>query len=340
MEMHLRAMAFVLAFTFAAFGSDNQEPAGQQVPSCIVSVAAYDKAGKVLHRGVGLFVSESGDVVALADLVEGANRVEITAQGKQYPLTRLIAKDAGSGMVLFSVAFTSQAARPARVGRSVPSLGDKVQAVALNDRFEPSIISGTVKTRDQVAKWESLGIDAGLPGRSLGSPVFNEDGELVGVISHQSPGESSLVVYAGEGISYMVKALLGSKKLDSGQNIPGASPETGPLSTRGIHHTGVVQGQATRQVAPEYPRSAKEYHITGTVTVEITIDETGRVTAANAIGGRFNRPMNVSEDKTRQIIPQLNKAAVEAALKWRFEPTRLSGVPVKVIGSVTFNFLM
>jgi hypothetical protein len=34
----------------------------------------------------------------------------------------------------------------------------------------------------------------------------------------------------------------------------------------------------------------------------------------------------------------LRDAAVEAARAWKFELTELSGVPVRVIGTLTFNF--
>ena len=36
--------------------------------------------------------------------------------------------------------------------------------------------------------------------------------------------------------------------------------------------------------------------------------------------------------------PLLRNAALEAARQWTFTPTRLSNVPVKVQGVLTFNF--
>jgi len=329
-----------LAITLSAIGRDSLRAPAEQVPQGIVSLTAYDQASRVLRRGIGLLVSESGDVLAPADLIDGTSRVEVSVKGKQYPLTGLIAKDAGSAMVLFTAALPNEAARPATVARSVPSVGDKVQAIALNEQFEPSTITATVKTRNRVAAWENLGLDTALPGRSLDSPVFNMDGELVGIVSHPSAGETTLEVHAGEGISVLVRRLLAAKKSDSAENMHRSSPQAGPLSTKGIPLVGITQGKAISRVEPVYPRSAKEYHITGKVVVEITIDETGNVTTARAIDGHFQRPRNVSEGQVRQIIPEFNKAAVDAAIQWRFEPTRISGVPVKVIGSVTFNFMM
>jgi TonB family protein len=85
---------------------------------------------------------------------------------------------------------------------------------------------------------------------------------------------------------------------------------------------GVLQTSAIHRVEPSYPPLAKTARVSGAVVVEITVDEEGNVIAARAISGH----------------PLLKDAAVTAARGWQFTPTKLSGVPVKVIGTVTFNF--
>jgi TonB family protein len=85
---------------------------------------------------------------------------------------------------------------------------------------------------------------------------------------------------------------------------------------------GVFQGSATRRVEPAYPPLAKAAQVSGSVVVEVTVDEEGNVFAARAISGH----------------PLLKDAAVAAARGWKFSPTKLQGVPIKVIGKITFNF--
>jgi protein TonB len=85
---------------------------------------------------------------------------------------------------------------------------------------------------------------------------------------------------------------------------------------------GVFQGSATKRVEPRYPRDAILGRISGSVVVEVTTDEQGGVISARAISGPV----------------ELRGAAVEAAREWAFRPTSLSGMPVKVIGTITFNF--
>jgi TonB family protein len=85
---------------------------------------------------------------------------------------------------------------------------------------------------------------------------------------------------------------------------------------------GVLQGSATKRVEPAYPPLAKAARVSGSVVVEVTIDEEGNVFAARAISGH----------------PLLKDAAVSAAKEWTFTQTVLTGVPVKVISTITFNF--
>ena len=87
---------------------------------------------------------------------------------------------------------------------------------------------------------------------------------------------------------------------------------------------GVFQGSATKRVEPAYPPLAKAAQISGSVVVEVTLDEEGKVISARALSGH----------------PLLKDAAVAAARAWKFAPTMLEGVPVKVIGTITFNFML
>lgn len=76
-------------------------------------------------------------------------------------------------------------------------------------------------------------------------------------------------------------------------------------------------------VEPMYPPIAQSARVEGTVTLEATIDEAGRVVNIRVIGS----------------IPLLDAAAKEAVSKWRYSPTTLNGqkVPVLVTVRVTFK---
>ena len=85
---------------------------------------------------------------------------------------------------------------------------------------------------------------------------------------------------------------------------------------------GVLNGKAIHKFAPEYPPIAKAARAQGSVSVQITVDEEGRVIDAKAVSGH----------------PLLQQSAVSAVRQWRFSPTLLSGQPVKVTGVVIVNY--
>lgn len=83
-----------------------------------------------------------------------------------------------------------------------------------------------------------------------------------------------------------------------------------------------VIGKAITKVKPVYPPEAKRSNVEGEVEVLVVISETGLVIEAKAVKGN----------------PLLRRAAVDAARKWVFSPTRLNGVAVRAEQTLTFVF--
>lgn len=84
----------------------------------------------------------------------------------------------------------------------------------------------------------------------------------------------------------------------------------------------LLNGQATYLPKPTYPAIAIAAHASGTVVVQILIDESGKVISARAVSGH----------------PLLMQPAVQAAYQARFTPTVLSDQRVKVSGVINYNF--
>jgi protein TonB len=101
-------------------------------------------------------------------------------------------------------------------------------------------------------------------------------------------------------------------------------PTPTPQPKKTIVSGGVLNGKAISKPQPAYPPIARAARASGTVTVQILVDESGRVVSARAISGH----------------PLLQQAAVQAAYQARFSPTLLSGQPVKVSGVITYNFVL
>lgn len=90
-----------------------------------------------------------------------------------------------------------------------------------------------------------------------------------------------------------------------------------------VIQAGVLNGKAVSLPKPAYPQIARAVRASGTVVVQVVIDEEGNVISASAISGH----------------PLLKAASVQAAQGAKFSPTLLEGKPVRVTGTINYNFI-
>ena len=105
---------------------------------------------------------------------------------------------------------------------------------------------------------------------------------------------------------------------------PPAPLVTPPPPVNRTYRTGgaIREPRKIRDVPAIYPEAARNAKIQGLVILEATIDERGVVTDARVL----------------RSVPLLDSAALTALREWRYTPTLLNGVPVRVLMTVTFRF--
>jgi len=103
---------------------------------------------------------------------------------------------------------------------------------------------------------------------------------------------------------------------------PAPPPPSAPKKT--IRRVGgdVKPPRQLVRVNPVYPPVAQIAKVEGTVEVDAVIDEEGKVVQARAVSGP----------------PLLLAPALQAVLKWRYEPTYLDGMPVSIQMEVQVAF--
>ena len=109
----------------------------------------------------------------------------------------------------------------------------------------------------------------------------------------------------------------GAANVDQGTQQPNQAQQAG-AKPRAPISGGMLNGKAIYMPLPENQAG----QVGGVVMVQILIDEQGSVVEAKAVSGP----------------PTLHPAAVNAARLARFMPTVLSGEPVKVTGTLAYNF--
>ena len=108
-------------------------------------------------------------------------------------------------------------------------------------------------------------------------------------------------------------------------NLPTMQPSPGTSGGGGRTISGgVLNGRAISKPEPAYPAIARAARAQGTVNVQVLVDEEGNVIQAVPVSGH----------------PLLQLSATQAARQARFEPTLDAGQPVKVSGTLTYNFVL
>ena len=87
---------------------------------------------------------------------------------------------------------------------------------------------------------------------------------------------------------------------------------------------GVMEAALIHKVQPQYPRTARIMHVSGTVQLRAMIGMDGRIRELEVLSGNaFLQP-----------------AAVAAVREWRYRPTLLNGQAVEVETLITVNFVL
>jgi len=105
--------------------------------------------------------------------------------------------------------------------------------------------------------------------------------------------------------------------------IIGGLPDAPPPQAKPVRVGGVVrEPRRLSAVSPVYPMLAIQARLQGTVIIEATVNERGRVVDATVLQG----------------VPLFNDSALDAVKKWTYTPTLVNGVPTPVIMTVTVRF--
>ena len=105
---------------------------------------------------------------------------------------------------------------------------------------------------------------------------------------------------------------------------PAQSETPAAKKKRRVITGGVLDERAISKPQPVYPGIALAARASGAVSVQVTVDEKGDVTAASAVSGH----------------PLLRQAAEQAARRAKFKPEVFDGEPVAVTGVLNYNFVL
>ena len=217
-------------------GSSNLADVIDSVMPSVVSITTTQyaqRAGTEVASGYGsgFVYSADGLIATNTHVVEGAGRIYVTLNGdeQQYE-AEVVATDSYSDLAILKIDKTGLT--PVKFGSSSSlRLGDTVFVIGspYNGLFANSVSSGIVSglNREMVlnsATQTFIQTDAAVNPGNSGGPMFNANGELVGIITRKSmlstvTGETTSI----EGIGFAIPSDVASpvlEQLAQGQQVP------------------------------------------------------------------------------------------------------------------------
>lgn len=160
-----------------------------------VSTNNYFQQAVVSGAGSGVILSEDGYIVTNNHVIDGANKISVTTKdGKTYEAT-LIGTDATTDLAVIKIEATGLS--PAVMGDSSKlEVGDT--AVAIGNPLGSlggTVTSGIISALDREVtidnqKMHLLQTNAAINPGNSGGGLFNDAGELIGIVNAKSSGES------------------------------------------------------------------------------------------------------------------------------------------------------
>ncbi|HMT06993.1 MAG TPA: energy transducer TonB [Pyrinomonadaceae bacterium] len=208
----------------------------------------------------------------------------------------------------------------------VVAIRKAAEAIAFKAKFDPAIGNG-----EKVAS--SAAIEIEFPTMVKAMPVTESESSISTSRGYTSTGDNVIAMRVKESGETSAASAneKSAKPSESNSGVGGLgvqkdevalSPST-KVNDDGTLPGGVLNGKPSVLSKPVYPAAARAVRASGSVNVQVLIGEDGKILSATPISGH----------------PLLRTSARHAACSSRFGPTTLSGVPVKVSGIITYNFV-
>lgn len=177
--------------------SDQKDPAAilRENGQSIVVIAALDKNGTIYGHGSGFVVSSDGAVVTSYHVIRNATDIRVKARDKVYAVAGIIHADVEHDIAILKA--EGSGLHPVRLGKSDGiSPGEKVYVIA-NPRGKGLALSEGILTeiKEVAGKGRMLQITASFTEGYSGSPVFNGQGEVIGMATFIVKGSGDPTAY-------------------------------------------------------------------------------------------------------------------------------------------------
>jgi len=174
-------LLIVLIITYPSISFSNANMIFERNNSAVVIVMGYDEIGNLISQGSGFIVRSDGRVITNYHVISNAKDIKVKVGSKILPVEGIVHIDKESDIVILKAE-----------GKNYPTVklgdaqkakvGEKVYVISSPMGFENTISEGILSgIRELSSDITLLQITAPISQGSSGGPVFNKDGEVIGV---------------------------------------------------------------------------------------------------------------------------------------------------------------
>lgn len=198
-----------------------------KVKKGIFSVNTYDKDGNLLNQGTAFYVGENGDAVADYRIFKGAHKaVAVGADGKQADVEYVAGADGIYSLLRFRVNTKNSVALP--LASAFQPMESELFVLNIAEKGKVQHEQAAVADTSLIqGKYAYYGLNKKLDDKMIGWPVFNKEGQLVGIL-HSAIGDKSYVLDIRFYETLKIEAIASSSAAIALDNIfmPKGLPET------------------------------------------------------------------------------------------------------------------
>jgi len=217
---------------------------------------APDQLVSVGGMGSGFLFSDRGEVMTAAHVVQAADRVLVEfATGERIP-AEVVSSNPSADVALLQLERRPTGVDPVQLGNSDSAeVGDQVFIIGAPLGVSHTLTVGHVSARRQprravggLINAELLQTDAAINQGNSGGPMFNMNGEVIGVVSHiisQTGGFSGLGFVITSNVAREI--LLERPPLWSGVDFYNITEDLGKILNVPEPHTGMLVQRVARQ---------------------------------------------------------------------------------------------
>lgn len=165
----------------------------KRVKESIVIINTIDRGGNPLGQGSGFFVNGHGHVVSNRHVFRGAERAEVKSPKGTFTVKKILAEDAKNDLILVSLETTRSGFNPLPFAASDVQVGERIVVIGNPLGLDATVSDGIVSARRELDPFgKVIQLTSPISPGSSGSPVFNMQGEVIGVATFQIHGGQNL----------------------------------------------------------------------------------------------------------------------------------------------------